>query len=169
MNDARTRPGAVNDERIRETGDLPESVREWFDSGFGDSDVVDRVVVVMGHAAARLFEDVEEEGAGGAFRIFTGKRSRPDAVNVVPLRLRRPEVGRAETMDRGLPPGENPLILVDDIRVDGAYTLAPGNIDHIEVLGRLPAATTPFSPEAADGVIRILTKRGRPRIGERAR
>ena len=163
----------VDDERIREPGELPETVRQWFDSGFGDSDVIDRVVVVMGYAAAQLFEDVEAEGAGGAFRIFTGKRDRPAAVNVVPLRLRPPEVRRREAVDlvAGPPLGENPLILVDDIRVDNAdyALLGPGLIDHVEVLRNRAAATTLFGPEAADGVIQVFTKAGRPKIGERAR
>ena len=159
----------VNDERIRETVDLPESVRVWFDSGFGESDVIDRVVVVMGYAAAQLFEDVETESAGGAFRIFTGKRNRPASVNVVPLRLRPPEVVRTETVDSYQSLGENPLILVDDIRVDGAYALAPGLIDHVEILRNRAVATTLFGSEAADGVIQVFTKRGRHKPGERAR
>ena len=159
----------VDDERIRETGDLPESVRMWFDSGFGESDVIDRVVVVMGYAAAQLFEDVETEGGGGAFRIFTGKRNRPASVNVVPLRLRPPEVVRTETVDSYQSLGENPLILVDDIRVDGAYALAPGLIDHVEILRNRAVATTLFGSEAADGVIQVFTKRGRHKPGERAR
>ena len=161
----------VDDQRIAETGDLPESVRVWFDSGFGESDVIDRVVVVMGYAAAQLFEDVETEGAGGAFRIFTGKRNRPASVNVVPprLRLRPPEAVRTETVASYPPLGENPLILVDAIRVDGAYALAPGLIDHVEVLRNRAAATTLFGPEAADGVIQVFTKRGRHKPFERAR
>lgn len=69
-----------------------------------------------------------------------------------------------------------PLIYVDGIRVDGSSMLSvwaggqrpsrlddinPENIESIEIV-KGPAAATLYGTEAANGVIRITTKRGRP-------
>ena len=159
----------VDGKRIRETGDLPEPVREWFDSGLDESDVVERVVVVMGYAAAALFEDVAKEGAGGAFRIFTGERDRRGEVNVVPLRLRTREVVQTRTVVSHQHLGGNPLFIVDDIPVEGPFVLVPELVDGVSVIGDRAAAKTLFGPEAADGVVQIYTERSRSSIGERAR
>ena len=154
----------VDGKRIHETGDLPEPVREWFDSGLNESDVVERVVVVMGYAAAALFEDVAKEGAGGAFRIFTGERDRPGEVKFVPLRLGPREVVRTRTVDQDRPLGKTPLIMVDGKPADADHWsgLAPEVIDYVGIVNK-PAAETLFGPEAADGAVLIYTHRSRSR------
>jgi len=58
----------VDGVRIRAETDLPVSASDWFGGGIAEPDEIERVEVLKGPAAARLYG---EEAAGGVIEVFT--------------------------------------------------------------------------------------------------
>ena len=147
--------------------------------------IEDEKIVVQGQAGAVEFEAGKIVGISGREIVVTGVAGQEPEVKVIAVpSVRQFVVGRqgratdqvkdwdkwfAEDVVTKAPPGWEPVVYVDGVRVDGGWaglndllpSLHPDRIERIEV-GKGEVARNRYGREGANGVIHIYTKKKSP-------